>query len=69
MSSKVRYLGDYCFSYNVALTTVKIPTSMHTIGEGVFAGCGALQTIEVPYNLSDYEEQLKDGNNATIIYY
>ena len=43
------FLADYAFYGCQDLTTVKLPTTLESIGRSVFSGCGALMSLTVPY--------------------
>jgi len=48
--SYIRIIGDYAFS-NTSITEVDFPLELRSIGSFAFAGCGALETIQLPNTL------------------
>lgn len=50
--SSLQYLGDYAFSDADKLTEARIP-QLKTMGQGAFSGCNALQTVQLPDDLTE----------------
>ncbi len=44
-------LGKYMF-YNCGLTSIKIPNSVTSIGNGAFGGCSSLTSIDIPNSVT-----------------
>ncbi len=44
-------INDYCFSYNTALTSIKVPSSIEKIGKNAFSYCKNLASIELNVGL------------------
>ena len=49
----VTAIPSYCFLDCAVLKNVILPTSLHTIMEGVFQGCESLETLTLPQNIKE----------------
>lgn len=47
-----RVIVDYAFAYCSSLTTVTIPSSVTSIGEGVFNNCSSLTSVTIPTTIT-----------------
>ena len=45
-------LGDYCFAYCPALTSINIPEGVTSLGEGCFTLCTSLTSINIPVGVN-----------------
>lgn len=61
-------IGDGALSGQDNLVTVKLGSSINSVGRSCFANCHNLKEIIVPRKLSRFEDRLKSGNNAVICY-
>ena len=55
---KVTKVDDGAFKGNKTVTTVKVPSTVATIGKDAFNGCSKLKTVSIPKNVT------KIGKNA-----
>ena len=46
-------IGEYAFSGNASITSVKMPNTVRRLGDGAFKGCAKLKAIEVSDQLMD----------------
>ena len=54
----VTAIGDWAFSHNNKITSVKIPEGITTIGRGVFSNCANLTTANVPDSVTAMDPQV-----------
>ena len=50
--SKIKKIGNYAFSYCVALTSIEIPSSVTNIDNGAFNNCLSLTSIKIPTSVT-----------------
>ena len=48
MSDKVTSIGDYVFQNCSAIETIKLPSSLVSLGASVFSGCSVIKTVTIP---------------------
>ena len=53
----VTSLGDYCFYYCRALTSITIPSSVTSLGEDCFSGCSSLTSVDIPSSVTRLGER------------
>lgn len=57
-------VSSYCFYNNDKLKTIKLPSSITSIGESAFEGCKELKSIILPYELEELKDRaFKDCKN------
>lgn len=52
LDEKISAIAPYAFSQNTAITSLRVPETLNTIGEGAFFGCTSLERIKLNNTLS-----------------
>ena len=71
-SYTVTGIKSYAFQYSTELTSISIPATVNSIGEGVFSGCSKLRSIEIDESNPNYlseEGVLFSFNKDTLLCY
>ena len=56
-NSRLESIEDFVFSGCTSLTSIKIPTSVTSIGNNTFKNCSSLESIEIPDNVTSIGEE------------
>ena len=52
LDDKISAIAPYAFSQNTAITSLRVPETLNTIGEGAFFGCTSLERVKLNNTLS-----------------
>lgn len=55
LNGELREISNYCFA-DCGLTSISLPTSLTTIGNGAFAGCYNLESVDIPLSVTTIGE-------------